>query len=161
MCRTNAVRKQSGYNLYMGWYLFWSVDEMVESTPYTCNWLKFSVVVACLFWLRRLYGAFLFCWAFKPFIIAAQCQMPTRLTSDLPDPRSFTGKSLTLLFERQIVLFILFTCHPIIGSPWMPSPATSHFRVYIKNVCSQLLDEQTWIFVAILGKTLVWGKKVA
>lgn len=33
MCRTNAVRKQSGYNLYMGWYLFWSVDEMVESTP--------------------------------------------------------------------------------------------------------------------------------
>lgn len=84
MCRTNAVRKQSGYNLYMGWYLFWSVDEMVESTPYTCNWLKFSVVVACLFWLRRLYGAFLFCWAFKPFIIAAQCQMPTCLTSELP-----------------------------------------------------------------------------
>lgn len=84
MCRTNAVRKQSGYNLYMGWYLFWSVDEMVESTPYTCNWLKFSVVVACLFWLRRLYGAFLFCRAFKPFIIAAQCQMPTCLTSELP-----------------------------------------------------------------------------
>lgn len=150
MCRTSTVRKQSGYNLYMGWYLFWSVDEMVESTPYTCNWLKFSVVVACLFWLRRLYGAFLFCRAFKPFIIAAQCQMPTCLTSEL-----------TLLFERQIVLLILFTCHPITGSPWMPSPATSHFRVYIENVCSQLLDEQTWIFVAILGKTLVWGKKVA
>lgn len=100
-------------------------------TPAT-DW---NLVLACLFWLRCLYGAFLFCWAFKPFIIAAQCQMPTCLTSEL-----------TLLFERQIVLLILFTCHPITGSPWMPSPATSHFRVYIKNVCSQLLDEQTWIF---------------
>lgn len=148
MCRTSTVRKQSGYNLYMGWYLFWSVDEMVESTPTPAT--DWNLVLACLFWLRCLYGAFLFCWAFKPFIIAAQCQMPTCLTSEL-----------TLLFERQIVLLILFTCHPITGSPWMPSPATSHFRVYIKNVCSQLLDEQTWIFVAILGKTLVWGKKVA
>lgn len=87
--------------------------------------------------------------------------MPDANMPDLRAPRSFTSKSLTLLFERQIVLLILFTCHPIIGTPWMPSPATSHIRVYIKNVCSQLLDEQTWIFVAILGKTLVWGKKVA
>lgn len=49
-------------------------------TPAT-DW---NLVLACLFWLRCLYGAFLFCWAFKPFIIAAQCQMPTCLTSELP-----------------------------------------------------------------------------